>query len=138
VIDWEGGRIGPPLCDLLYLATHWAITAQTSSARGQPDELRTFSHVFLEPTRAWVTKDAVWAVVARYLAALELDARFLPMFLVLTWVQLALGRHRRAVALQNLQPDPRADNPPLHYLECLSHHMDELLATSATETLGRT
>lgn len=86
VIDWEGARPGPALCDLLHFSTHWselALRAFDDRAR-----LRTFE-------RVWIAREggepgeAVRREVASYCAALRLDRLFVPLLLTATWGELA-------------------------------------------------
>jgi Phosphotransferase enzyme family len=86
VIDWEGARPGPALCDLLHFSTHWselALRAFDDRAR-----LRVFE-------RVWIAREggepgeAVRREVASYCAALRLDRLFVPLLLTATWAELA-------------------------------------------------
>lgn len=86
VIDWEGARPGPALCDLLHFSTHWselALRAFDDRAR-----LRVFQ-------RVWIARaggrpgEAVRREVASYCEALRLDRLFVPLLLTATWAELA-------------------------------------------------
>jgi len=86
VIDWEGARPGPALCDLLHFSTHWselALRAFDDRAR-----LRAFE-------RVWIARsggepgEAVRREVTSYCAALRLDRLFVPLLLAAVWAELA-------------------------------------------------
>lgn len=83
VLDWEGCRPGLPLCDLFHLAATWH-----RPARGA-NPLR---ELFVEPERGGAGAAAVGRAVERYRSRLAIDRRFVPLLLVLTWVELALRR----------------------------------------------
>jgi hypothetical protein len=87
VIDWEGARPGPTLCDLLHFSTHWselALRAFDDEAR-----LRAFREVWIAH-RGGEPGEAVRRAVATYCKALRIDRRFVPLLLVAAWVELAL------------------------------------------------
>jgi Ser/Thr protein kinase RdoA (MazF antagonist) len=87
VIDWEGARPGPALCDLLHFSTHWSELALRTFDEGA--RLRVFREVWIA-RRGGEPGEAVRRRVAAYCEALRLDRRFVPLLLVATWVELAL------------------------------------------------
>jgi hypothetical protein len=97
VIDWEGARPGPALCDLLHFATHWSELALRAFDDGT--RLRVLREV-------WTARgggeagEAVRQAVAEYCRTLRIDRRFVPLLLVAAWVELALrpGSGRRETA----------------------------------------
>lgn len=123
VIDWEGGRIGPALVDLLYLLTSWHDTAR--GAGSLDDKLHGFTELFLERGgRGRVS--AAKASLGNYLSALGIPSRLVPLLLTLTWVNLALGRHARLARLSASRRHVRHDNQPVRYVELLAGRRDDL------------
>jgi hypothetical protein len=78
VLDWEGARPGPALCDLLHFAGHW-------------DELQARAATPEERVGAFLRMSSVSRrEIARYCERLEIDQRFVPLLLVYTRVEIAL------------------------------------------------
>jgi hypothetical protein len=78
VLDWEGARPGPALCDLLHFAGHW-------------DELEARAVTPQERIRAFLEgSSASRREIARYCERLGIDRRFVPLLLVYTRVEIAL------------------------------------------------
>jgi hypothetical protein len=99
VIDWELGpddtaRRGPALVDLIYFATEWHLRARR--LKGRRAELRGFRELFIEPTGA--AARAAAEVLADYVRRVEVDPRFVPLLVVLTWAERALDRADRQAA----------------------------------------
>ena len=82
VFDWAGGREGLPLVDLLTFAASWM-----RDVRSDRDELAPFTALLLGPDDQLTL--AVRAAVAEYVAALSIDARFVPVLMVRLWCELA-------------------------------------------------
>jgi hypothetical protein len=141
VIDWEGARVGPPLGDLLYFVAHWGETAArmtTEQARLDAFVAR-FAGAGDAPLRTGITSE-IRRVLTAYMDQLHLDRGFLPVLLVTTWVELALGRYRRQQALGIVPasgPESRRDNMPISYLGALAEHTDQLLLTWPVVTATR-
>ncbi|MFL6195568.1 MAG: phosphotransferase family protein [Thermoanaerobaculia bacterium] len=89
VIDWEGARPGPALCDLLHFATHWSELA--ARAFDERARLKAFREVWIE-RRGGRVGEAARRAVAGYCQSLRIDRRFVPLLLAATWVELALRR----------------------------------------------
>ncbi len=134
VIDWEGGRPGPALCDLLYLVTHWSATARR--LRGERAELRSFQALFLETRADDALAVAARTALERYMTELAIDRRFLPLLLVGTWVELALGRFDRGRTLGVLGAPARADNRPLKFLGVLAEATERLFLADSLDDRG--
>ena len=129
VIDWEGGRPGPPLCDLLHFVTYWNKTARHIKS-GAP-ELRSFRRLFLNPPRGTLIARAIDGVLDRYLERLGIDRRFLPLLLVYTWVELALRRYDQQRDKRELQPAARAGNQNLSFIHVLAEDPKNLFQRDA-------
>jgi len=123
VIDWEGGRRGPPACDLLYFATLWAYAVERASTPGA--QHRTFQRMFLARAGDPVAT-AVRSAVDRYLATVQLDRRFIPLLLTCSWVELAIGRARRQRTLG--ESDARDGNRAVAYVGILGEYVHRLYA----------
>jgi hypothetical protein len=96
VIDWELGpdetaRRGPALVDLIYFATEWHLRVRR--LRGRRAELRGFRELFLQPTGA--AARAARQAFEDYIRRVEVDPRFFPLLVVVTWVERALDRTDR-------------------------------------------
>ena len=131
VIDWEFGaereadRRGPPLCDLLYFVTHWyEIVARLDRVAGRRRAVR---ELFVERPASAAARAGAEAVAA-YVAALEVDARFVPVLLVTTWAQRALDRVDRRRHAGEREPGDRAANPYADYVGALAGGAAELFA----------
>ncbi len=127
VVDWEGVRPGPPLCDLLHFVIHW--NEAIRHLRGEKARLRGFRVLFFGPAilpAARRTAGAVAGALNHYLDRLDLDARLVPLLLVYLWVELALRRSRQQVDMGERQLDPRQGNRNFRYIELLADHVSEL------------
>lgn len=87
VIDWEGARPGPALCDLLHFATHWSELARRAFDDGA--RLQTLREVWITG-RGGEAGEAARQALAEYCRVLRIDRRFVPLLLVAAWVELAL------------------------------------------------
>jgi hypothetical protein len=132
VIDWEFGRnwerdrFGPALHDLLYFVTYWYhVVKRLNTEAAELDGLR---RLFIAPDCADRRTAAAHKVIAEYMAALDIDARFLPIMLVTMWIEQALYRFSRRQALGEVQPDARAGNRYVRYIEVLAKHADQFFA----------
>lgn len=103
VLDWEGSRTGPALCDLLHFITHWNETAR--GLVSLPQRLAGFRELFVTRGKRDALATGVEAALARYLQALGLERDLLALLLVYTWVELAL---RRGEQLRDAGRDRRA------------------------------
>lgn len=129
VIDWEGARPGPPLCDLLHLVTHWNETVL--HLRGPDNQVRGLQRLFFEPAasmRGSTIPRAAHLAIGSYMRRLELDRRFLPLLLAYTWVELTLRRRRQQVDLGEQREDPREGNRNFPFVALLGRHADRLFS----------
>lgn len=131
VVDWEGGEIGLPLCDLLYLVTHW--TYNVRHLFGKAAQVQGFRDLFCRPGYADPAITAGRQAITDYMARLEIDRRFLPLLLVLMWVVHALGRVDREEALGGRETDLRSGNSYVGYIGVLAESVDSLFAGHRTD-----
>jgi aminoglycoside phosphotransferase (APT) family kinase protein len=103
VVDWEVSTEGPALVDLIYFLIHWAWRA--SGARSERVRQDVFRELFL--TGEGRAAEAAGEEIARYRDRLGIDARYVPVFVLVTLVQLALDRVDR---LRSLAP-PDSNDP---------------------------
>lgn len=129
VIDWESGDIGPAVTDLLYFVTHWSYTVR--QLRGDAAQLRGFRELFVEPDRGGASSRSVHAAIAQYMARLDIDRRFLPLLLVLTWIERTVYQLDRRQALGNAQADARSGNRYVRYIGILAEDAGRLFADMA-------
>ncbi len=130
VIDWEDGRLGPPLLDLLYFVMRWS-----AGARGQHSPagvLESFRDVFLCEAGGQV-EVAARDIIRRYMAALDLDHHFYPLLLVLVCVHRAIGRFKAEGALQVRAGNARARNPYVDYVGVLAENVDRIFGVGLDE-----
>ena len=132
VIDWEIGwgpgfdRVGPPVCDVLYLVTHWSYSARRLFSPAA--ELAGFHQLFLATDNDDAYVAAAREMVAMYLEAMRIDRRFLPLVLVYTWVERAVKRLDRKRLLGTVEPSSRAGDQFAAYVNHLGDHADLLFA----------
>jgi len=102
LVDWESARIGPALCDLLYLLLHWPWPGLPVFAAAP---LQVFRSVFasqdLPPARTAA------GLVLRYCKNLPLDPRLVPPLLLAMLSRQALDR---AARVRNSGQDPARDH----------------------------
>lgn len=91
VIDWEGARPGPALCDLLHFATHW----HEGARRAFTPEARRRAFLDLFARRRGAEAEAAGGALAEYCQALDLDLRLLPLLLLYTRVEIVTRRLER-------------------------------------------
>jgi aminoglycoside phosphotransferase (APT) family kinase protein len=120
VIDWEGGRHGPPLCDLLLFLTNWVNAVR--GLRGDSERMQGFRETFCQDSDGSRISEAVHASIERYVARLAIDRGFLPLLLVHTWVELALRRFDQQRLLGELRPDAGEGNYAVKYVRELAAH----------------
>ncbi|MBA4157290.1 MAG: phosphotransferase [Gemmatimonadetes bacterium] len=93
VIDWATGRPGLPLLDLLQFSMFWYCMVQRPESGAEA--VRAFRSLFIDRDPGTPAAGAVHDEMSRYMAALDLDQRFFPVFLVLRWADKAVESHRR-------------------------------------------
>lgn len=118
VIDWESSHPGLPLCDLIYLVTHWIFIVRRYHT--PPDELRGISELCTARSQSPSHARFAHQVIADYLQALEIDAGFLPILHVYNWVDRAIDRVHRQEQLGNPEFDRREGNRFVAYVETLA------------------
>lgn len=130
VIDWEFGRAnlaerqGPALCDLIYFITHWIHLAR--GLHGEAAALRGFGELFLAGAGPDARSDAARDALATYMRRLDLHPGFLPLLLVYTWVERAVDRYHRQLALESPAPAARGENRFARYVEILAQGTTDL------------
>jgi len=135
VIDWEGGRPGPALCDLLHFVTHWHEAAR--GLRSQAAQLGGFRRLFCElPTRDPAVR-TVHAVIRDYMEVLRLEPRFYPVLLVYTWVEMALRRAEQQRLQGSLAEDVRSGNQNVDLIGILAANTDHLLPITSGSAVPR-
>jgi hypothetical protein len=132
VIDWEFNRnweqtqAGPPLCDLLYFLTYWNNVSQRIAS--DEAELAGLYDLFLAPMSENRYQQAARQAVARYLAALQIDGRFVPLWLVYTWMERVIYSHSRMQKLGKRASVSRAADKFAGFVGLLAGHVDKLFA----------
>jgi len=124
VIDWEGGRIGAPLCDLLHFVTHWHEVVQ--GLVSEAEQVQAFRQLFFGPRSGSGPVRAVHQVISDYLERLNIDAEFMPVLLVYTWVELAVRRFDQQKALGESTAQARSNNRSIAFIEVLASHIPQL------------
>lgn len=124
VLDWEGSRPGPALCDLLHFVTHWYEAVRHAHDEGARQ--RCFHRLFFEFHRGDQFCEAGHLVIAQYMERLNMDRRFLPLLLVYTWVELGLRRLDQQRLQEEMGPDPRDGNRYLAFVAILAEHSERL------------
>jgi hypothetical protein len=129
VLDWEGARPGPPLCDLLHFTTHWYEAAVR--AFREPPRMRAFQALWI-PTGAHGSDyvNGAHRVIRTYLSQMQIEERFVPLLLVYTWLELALRRADQQRD-QGMKPvRAREGNRNFAYIDVLARHSDLLFPRS--------
>jgi hypothetical protein len=124
--DWERDRAGPALYDLLYFVTYWHHVVRRLHTG--PLELEGQRALFVRPGRADRYASAVHQALADYLAALEIDGRFLPLVLVYLWIEQALHQFSRKRLLGHWMTDARSANRCTQYLGVLAADVEAFFA----------
>jgi aminoglycoside phosphotransferase (APT) family kinase protein len=108
VLDWEGARLGPPLCDLLHLVVTWDTVIRRPEEQAQ--ELDHFDALLLRDPGDDPYRRAARGAIDRYMTRLNVDGRLFPILLLHHRLELAVRRADQIVD-QGLTPvDPRAGN----------------------------
>ena len=107
VIDWEMAGAGPPLVDLVYFTAHWCwIVAGCRSERRKARLLRRL----VAGERSGWHSHASRSVIAREARSLGLDAEAVAALFAWTFVEQALDRHDRLLAIGDRAAADRAPN----------------------------
>lgn len=123
VVDWEGASPGLPLYDLLYFVTRWSDTAH--GRHDTSEQAQGFRELFLDPDEHNATVQAARAVIEQYMTDLVIDPRYLPLCLVMMWVERALGRVQLRAGLEPGM-DARRGNGYIDMVGLLAEHQDHL------------
>jgi aminoglycoside phosphotransferase (APT) family kinase protein len=128
VIDWEGARPGPALCDLLHFATHW----HEGARRAFTPEARRRAFLDLFARRRGAEAEAAGNAIARYCQALRMDIRLLPLLLLFTRVEIVTRRLERTDRSSAGAGRPEADELWLDsdaaYVGWLAESFEEVVA----------
>jgi aminoglycoside phosphotransferase (APT) family kinase protein len=116
VVDWEVSTEGPALVDLIYFLIHWAWRA--CGARSERARQDVFRELFL--TGEGRAAEAAGEEIARYRERLGIDPRYVPVFVLLTLVQLALDRVDRLRSLGPPDPNDPGVHPYAAYIRLLA------------------
>lgn len=127
VIDWEVSRVGPALCDLVYFVTHWSLALPRE--RGVSDSTRRPLELLFQHGRHGQLAPRVRDSIAKFMAHLEIDVRFLPLLLLYTYVEQALDRVGRLRATGALSADPREDNMYVKLVAALAAEAGHVFGT---------
>jgi aminoglycoside phosphotransferase (APT) family kinase protein len=92
VVDWEGLRPGPALCDLLHFAIHWHEQARRVS--GAASRRAAFRDLFVAP-HPGPAAAAARGEIAVCCRRLGIDLRFVPLLLLHTRLEIAARRAER-------------------------------------------
>jgi GT2 family glycosyltransferase len=133
VIDWEVGRRGPALSDLLYFATHWsrALASRTTHAQ----RLRHFEGLFLTTVPAGPLGYALHREVGEYMRRLGVEPILFPFILVYMLLEQAVERAERLGRLGTEAP-ARRDNVYCDYLAIVARHAGRLFSEKGTAESG--
>jgi GT2 family glycosyltransferase len=133
VIDWEVGRRGPALIDLLYFATHWsrALASRTTHAQ----RLRHFEGLFLTTVPAGPLGYAIHREVGEYMRTLGVEPVLFPFILVYMLLEQAIERAERVGRLGTAVP-ARHDNVYCDYLAIVARHADRLFSEHTAAESG--
>lgn len=136
VIDWEVGRRGPALIDLLYFATHWSRALAGRKTVAQ--RVRHFEELFLASVPKGSTGYAIHRRVGEYMQALGIAPCLFPFILVYMLIEQAIERAERLGRLGS-DAGARADNMYCDYLAAVARHTGRLFGehTSAASGLER-
>lgn len=133
VIDWEVGRRGPALIDLLYFSTHWsrALAARATTAQ----RVRHFEELFLAILPKGPVAHAIHRHIGEYMRALGMAPSLFPFILVYMLIEQAIERGLR---LDRLGTDAgaRADNVYCGYLAAVARHSERLFSDQTVGNAG--
>lgn len=125
VIDWEGGRWGLPLCDLIHFSTHWH-----DHAMGCTDlttQLLGFENQFFNRSSKFF--DTTWTHFSNYLDRLGVSNKFIPVLFVYTWVELAIRRYEQLSDMGMFNENmPRENNRNFHFISLIAENYGKFLA----------
>jgi aminoglycoside phosphotransferase (APT) family kinase protein len=117
VIDWESARCGLPLTDLAYFVVWWYQAVKRLDGPAKEVGFARLLQPGAAPDREAAAVRQEWA---RYLSALEVDRRFVPVLHAVTWISHALDEADRFAATRSPDADPRSGNVYCRYIEALA------------------
>jgi thiamine kinase-like enzyme len=124
VIDWEHGREGYPLLDLLHFVEEWLYN-NAPDAPHLVDKVRRFHQVFVLADVRDPWSRVVLTSIRAYMARLDLDVRLFPLLHVLLRVE-------RAVTRFTASDDPDTDRIALEMVERYVAYVRALAAGAHT------
>ena len=128
VIDWEGGRRGPALADLLYFVTHWS---RAIAARETPAErLKHFEEMFLSSVPSGPAAYAIHREVSEYMRRLAMPPSLYSFILVYMLIEQAIERADRLTQLGN-SGSLRSDNMYCDYIDAIARRSERLFPVTA-------
>jgi hypothetical protein len=104
VIDWEASAVSLPMFDLLYLAARTNDLLQ--DATGASARRAALGRLMSRPIGEDPFSEAVYRIIGRYVDALRIDQRWVPILATLAWVVRAIER-----AGEYQHPDGAAADP---------------------------
>jgi hypothetical protein len=114
VIDWSGAAPRLPYFDVLYFVLLW--TCRLRGLRGPKERLRCFRDLFIEADAGDGIVRTMREALARYNRDLEIDPRFFPLLMVLSWVDRSVACLDRARAVARGEPGANP-HPEESYVE---------------------
>ena len=133
VIDWEGGRRGPALVDLLYFVTHWS---RAIAARETPAErLKHFEEMFLSSLPGGPAAYAIHREVSEYMRRLAMPPSLYSFLLVYMLIEQAIERADRLTRLGK-SGSLRSDNMYCDYIAAIARRSERLFPVATTIASG--
>lgn len=126
VLDWEGAREGPALCDAIHLVTTWLYAVRLGA--GSDDETGCVRDLFVRIDRADPSAQAARAVLDDYLAELELPRSMLPALVVHHRVELAVRRGEQHQLQNETGSGAEGDTAEVQVVRMLAVAADRLFA----------
>ena len=129
VIDWEGGRRGPALADLLYFVTHWSRAVAARETREQ--RLRHFEEMFLSSVPTGPAAYAIHREVSEYMRRLDVPPSLYVFILAYMLIEQAIERADRLTQLGKADA-LRSDNMYCDYIAAMAHRAERLFPAART------
>ncbi|HEU4721978.1 MAG TPA: aminoglycoside phosphotransferase family protein [Gemmatimonadaceae bacterium] len=126
VLDWEGAREGPAVCDALHLATSWLYTLRLGA--GSDDEVGCVHDLFVSLGRPDPAVQAATTAVDDYLTELGIDRVLLPQLVVHHRVELALRRLDQRRLQNEAGPDAARTTVEVDTVRMLAAAVERLFA----------
>jgi hypothetical protein len=129
VIDWELGRHGPALADLIFFAIHWS--AEATGVVDSEEAAAHFETLFDAGGSAHPLAAPIDDAIATYMRALDLPGELLPLMLVYTVLERALLHATRFPAADATPAALRAGNRHVGYLDALARRTSRFFPAEA-------